>query len=207
LKTEIHLNTKGTHDSGVIDIDEDLKQQKRVLLSSKRRNELELVKIRVSQSFEQVKEQFEDHLVAINENTNEIQSNFEYLCEMDRKIDKLAEKIEELNLILRQQKGEDTAKKTFELQPLTSKEKEVFYALYVLTEQRRYTTYKDLSKRTCYAESLVASYITNLIEKGIPVVKKYAKRTAYLSLDPEFREIQAKENIVGVNTLLTHWVR
>jgi DNA-binding CsgD family transcriptional regulator len=110
-------------------------------------------------------------------------------------------------MLLRKQRGEDTGEKKFEIQPLTKREKEVFYALYVLTEEKRYTTYKAVARRACYSENLVASYITNLIEKGIPIVKKYANRTAYLSLNPDFREIQAKENIVGVNTLLTHWVR
>ncbi len=175
--------------------------------SSRKRNEIETVRVKLTRSFEQVKEQFEDHLVAINENTNEIQSNFEYICELDRKIDKLSEKIDELNMLLRQQRGEDTGEKKFELQPLTKKEKEVFYALYILTEGRRFATYKEIARRACYSENLVASYITSLIEKGIPIVKKYADRTAYLSLNPEFRQLQAKENIVGVNTLLTHWVR
>ncbi len=191
----------------MIGINSDLKEEKRDFFGSKKRGELELIKSQVGRSFEQVKEQFEDHLEAINENTNEIQSNFEYLCELDRKIDKLSEKIEELNMLIRQQRGENTEKKTFTLKPLTKKEKEVFYAIYVLTEQRRYTTYKDIARRVCYSENLVASYVTSLIEKGVPLLKKYSKKTAYLTLDSEFRELQAKENIVGVNTLLTHWVR
>lgn len=184
-----------------------LKEEKISFLSSKNKNEQKLLTLQINRAFEQIKEQFEDHLESINENTNEIHSNFEYLCELDRKIDKLSERIDELNHLMRQQSGEKTEKKSFKLQPLTKKEKEVFYALYILTEQKRYTTYKDISKRVCYSEDLVASYITNLIEKGVPIVKKYTNKIAYLALDHEFRQIQAKENIVGVNTLLTHWVR
>lgn len=192
---------------GVISIFSDLEEKKRDFFGSEDEKGLKLVSLKVNRVFEQIKEQFEDQLEAINENTNEIQSNFEYLCELDRKIDKLSERIDELNNILKQQKGEKPDVKSFKLQPLTLKEKEVFYALYILTENNRYTTYRDIAKRVSYSENLVASYITNLIEKGIPVAKKYANKVAYLGLDAGFREIQSKENIVGVNTLLTHWMR
>jgi ribosomal protein S6 len=192
---------------GVISIYNSAKQKKEGFFGSGNKDKLKLLKVTLNRSFEQIQEQFEDHLEAINENTNEIHSNFEYLCEMDCKIDKLAEKIDELNQFIREQRGEKVEKRKFEPRPLTKKEKEVFYALYVLTEGRRFTTYKEISRRACFSEELVASYVTSLIEKGIPVVKRYANRKAYIALDPEFREIQARENIVGVNTLLTHWVR
>lgn len=184
-----------------------LKEEKRDFFASVNKDKLKLLEIHLNKSFEQVKEQFEDHLETINENTNEIQSNFEYLCELDMKIDKLSEKIDELNNLIRLQRGENTEKKTFSLKPLTKKEKEVFYALYILTEQRKYTTYKEISRRACYSNDLIAAYITSLIEKGVPVIKKYSNRIVYLTLDQEFRQLQAKENIVGVNTLLTHWAR
>ncbi len=176
------------------------------IFAKKQQGELELVKEQVSESFEQIKEQFEDHLEAINENTNEIQSNFEYLCELDSKIDKLNEKIEKLALILQQQSGVSAEKKAYSIKALTAKEKEVFYAVYVLTEHNKYTTYKDVARRVGYTESLVASYMTSLVEKGIPISKKYSSKLAYITLEPEFRELQAKENIVGINTLLTYWV-
>jgi len=191
----------------VISIFRGLKEEKTDFFDSVTGDKLKLLKIRLNQSFEQIKEQFEDHLEAINENTNEIHSNFEYLCELDRKIDKLSERIEELNNLIRQQRGETAEKKGFSLQPLTKKEKEVFYALYILTEQRKYTTYKEIARRVSYTEDLIAAYITNLIEKGVPVLKKYSDRVVYITLDPRFREVQAKENIVGVNTILTHWIR
>ena len=47
-----------------------------------------------------IKRQFEEHLQAINENTNEIQSNYEYLSEMESKINKMAERIDQIQLFL-----------------------------------------------------------------------------------------------------------
>ncbi len=37
-------------------------------------------------AFSQIKDEFEDHLTAINENTNEIQANYELLCNIDQKL-------------------------------------------------------------------------------------------------------------------------
>jgi len=194
----------------VIAISNDVKTTETKLINNRNtraKTEFDSIKGKLTRSFEQIKDQFGDHLEAINENTNEVQSNFEYICELDRKIDKLSEKIDQLNMALRQQKGEPAEEKKFEIKQLTKKEKEVFHALYVLTEGRKYTTYKEIARRSCYSETLVSSYITSLIEKGIPVIKKYTNRTAYLNLGIDFREVQAKENIVGINTLLTNWVR
>ena len=143
---------------GVISIFSNAKQKKESVLCSDNKDKLKLLKLTLNQSFEQVREQFDDHLEAINENTNEIHSNFEYLCEMDRKIEKLAEKVDELNHLIREQRGEKVEERKFELRPLTKKEKEVFYALYVLTEGRRFASYKEISRRACFSEELVASY-------------------------------------------------
>ena len=51
-------------------------------------------------TFTKIKEEFEDHLDSINENTNEIHSNYEYLCELDSKIEKLNEKLEEIMMFM-----------------------------------------------------------------------------------------------------------
>jgi hypothetical protein len=155
-------------------------------------------------ALQSVKGQFEEHLDAINENTNEIQSNFEYLCMLDKKIDKLTEKMEEFTMLLKKEQG--IVDKEFKFLPLTKKEKDVFFALYVLCQEKEFVCYKDLSRHLCESEGLVSSYITNLVEKGIPIHKKYAGKVALLSLDQEFRQQQAKKNIVGLNTKLTHWM-
>ena len=47
---------------------------------------------------EELKEQTEDHFHSINENTNEIQSNYEFSLEVDEKINKLAERIDEISM-------------------------------------------------------------------------------------------------------------
>src|SRR3989344_2596489 len=46
------------------------------------------------------------------------------------------------------------------------------------------------------AEQLAGNYVTLLIEKGIPILKKYIRSTPHLRLDPEFKTLQAKENVL-----------
>ena len=46
--------------------------------------------------------------------------------------------------------------------------------------------------------SLARQYITNLLEKGIPIQKKYIKQRPYIYLDQKFKNLQAKKNILKI---------
>jgi predicted transcriptional regulator len=147
--------------------------------------------------FSSVYNEFEDHLDAINENTNEIQTNFEYLCKLDNKITKLNERIDEVHLILSKLTGKRTYKKSRleNIDPLTTKEKSVFLNLY--TEQDP-VTYSGLAKKMKMPIPLLREYVTNLIEKGIPIQKIYKNTRPYVFLDPKFKNLQAKQNILKI---------
>ena len=150
----------------------------------------------------EVKEELDEHRGAINDSTDEIQANFAYLSELDKKIEKIAERLDALFLFVHGKKEE----KQFSIAPLTTREKEVFMGLYTLGELQPFVTYKQLSRKLCITDAIAASFVTNLIEKGIPVVKKYDGGIAYFKLDEKFRQMQAKENLVGVNTVLSYWL-
>ena len=141
--------------------------------------------------------EFEDHLDAINENTNEIQTNFEYLCKLDNKITKLNERIDEIHLILGKLTGKRTYKKSSleNIDPLTSKEKNVFMNIY--TEQAP-ISFLELAKKMKMPVTLVREYVTNLLEKGIPIQKTYKNTRPYICLDPKFKNLQAKQNILKI---------
>jgi len=141
--------------------------------------------------------EFEDHLNAINENTNEIQTNFEYLCELDNKITKLNERIDEIHIILSKLTGKKTLKKSKldDIDPLTTAEKNVFLNLY--TEQLP-LTYADLARKMKMPIPVIREYITNLLEKGIPIQKIYKNTRPYIFLDPKFKNLQAKKNILKI---------
>ncbi len=158
------------------------------------------IRFAVRMLFDEVREELDEHLYSINENTNEISSNYEYLCELDFKINKLSERIDQLQLFLEQNLGFKSAKKPkFEPKPLTNNEQDVFLVLYTLEEKKGAVTYEDICKRTGLSKDLVANYITRMIEKNVPIIKRYVNNHPYLRLDPQFKRAQAKENILGLN--------
>jgi hypothetical protein len=150
--------------------------------------------------FEEIKEELNEHLDAINQNTNEISSNYEYLCEIDYKINKLSEKVEQIQLFLEENMAFKAPKKPkFQPKPLTNNEQDVFLVLYTLEEKKGAVSYAEIAKRTGLSEDLIASYITRMIEKNVPIIKRYVNNQPLLRLDPQFKRAQAKENILGLN--------
>ena len=155
----------------------------------------------VQSTFSKIHEELEEHLDAINENTNEIQANYEYLCELDKKIQHLQEEIKQLKNIISKITGQPIQSKpeTNQIQPLTQEEQKVFLALY---SESKPISYLELAQKLNLSLTLIRTYVTNLISKGIPVQKTYIKGRPLISLEPGFKELQAKENIVGLNQKL-----
>lgn len=146
------------------------------------------------------REELDEHLESINDNTNEIQSNFEFSQILENKFDKLSEKIDKIQLFLEQKHGFKIEKAPrFKIKKLTKKEKEAFLVFYSLDQVKDgLVTYSDLSKRLCISENLAQNYVTNLINKGIPILKKYLNNKCYISLNKAFKSLQAKENILNI---------
>jgi ribosomal protein S25 len=151
----------------------------------------------LKQSFSQIYAEFEDHLTAINENTSEIQENYSYTCEIDQKISKLNERIDEIHDILTNLTGKKTRKmpKFEDIDPLTSKEKTIFLNIYT---EHKPITYAQLATKLSIPISLARQHVTNLLEKGIPIQKVFHKTRPYIYLDPKFKNIQAKKNILKI---------
>ncbi|MBD3361633.1 winged helix-turn-helix transcriptional regulator [Candidatus Woesearchaeota archaeon] len=157
----------------------------------------------VNSVLEAFREELDDHREAINENTNEIQASHEYFEALNNKLDKLSARLDELTLLVKGKKED----KNFNFSPLTKREKEVFQTLLLLCEMAPCTTYREIARRLAMSDALVAQYITNMIEKGIPIVKKYYENKVFLKIDPDFRDLQLKQNVLKIDSLLTNWVR
>jgi len=141
-------------------------------------------------SISQIRGELDEHLSSINENTGEIHSNYAYIQKLGAKIDRLVDRLNRIEMLL------EGNPKRHSITPLTHAEKQVFLALYMDDSP---LTYPDLSKNTGYPESLVKHHLTCLIEKGIPIIKSYFNNTPFLKLNPAFKEIQAKENIINLS--------
>lgn len=150
---------------------------------------------KLKKEIEILKEQVEDHLSSINQNTNEIQSNYEYSLKINPKLNKISERIDEISMVM----SLDKHKKIPEMPKLTIVEKEIFLALYTQCEEKEYTTYKNISTKVRLSETLVMNYLTILIEKGIPIIKSYSDDTTKIKLSSYFKTLQTKKNVLKIN--------
>ena len=73
------------------------------------------------------RDELDDHLDSINQNTNEIQSNYEYMCRLEAKMDKICERLATLQIRLNElDQGNDKPARI----NLSYEEKKVFLAIY-----------------------------------------------------------------------------
>lgn len=81
-------------------------------------------------------------------------------------------------------------------QSLTKQEFLVFSVLYVLEEEMKNVSYKELAQRTGLTESSVRDYISRIIRKGIPIVKnKVNNRQILVKIPSELREIATLDSL------------
>ncbi|MFW6013640.1 MAG: hypothetical protein ACOCQG_00540 [Candidatus Nanoarchaeia archaeon] len=153
------------------------------------------MKDKLKDAFSKIKEELNDHRETLNQNTNEIQSNYELLCRLESKLDKLEERVDEISLFVQQKKPDDSSEQ-FSVSTLTRKEQEVFMAIYTNEEG---VTYYQIGRKTGLTEDLVVCYVTNLIAKGVPLVKRYVATGVLVYLDEEFKRLQAHQNILKIS--------
>jgi hypothetical protein len=147
---------------------------------------------RLKESFKKIKTEMDDHLEAINENTNELNSLTEYITELEEKIVKLGERLDEAELRI----AESTGRKQNHPQNiiLTTREEEIFLLLY--SRNGDLLDFREISKALGITEEMCRKNIAGMLSKGVPIIKKYFEDKTFLVLDSDFRNLQAKENII-----------
>lgn len=179
-------------------------------LFNSRGNNTEFLKFAnsIKESFLRVREEFTEHLEAINDNSRENQENYEHICEIENKIEKLNEKIDEISVYLSRSfnygngniKDLDSCVNI----DLSSREKEIFLVLYT-SDETKPLYYSDLAAKLGISEHLAREYVLSMITKGIPINKVVKNSKVLLSLDSQFKQVQAKHNVLKLNSTLTRW--
>ncbi len=141
----------------------------------------------------QIQDELNDHLESINANSGELQINYEYLSDVELKIDKLNEKIESIQMFLGMKKQEEAEKNKI---TLTLREQEIFLSLYT---SEKLLSLEQIARKIGLTEASVKNYIDSIISKGVPIIKRYLGGNLQFVLDEEFRNLQAKENILEIN--------
>lgn len=137
----------------------------------------------------QIREELDEYLSAINDNTSEILANYSYTQLVDQRLEQVMARLDKIEQML-------GAKQRHAVQPLTYEEKKVFLVLYTEEVPK---SYQDLAQQTNLSEGLVIDIVAALIEKGVPLLKSYFNTAAYIKMTPTFKEVQAKENVVNLS--------
>ncbi len=70
--------------------------------------------------------------------------------------------------------------------------------MYLYEQKGDLSDYTKIARSLGYSQEYVIKYVTRLIQKGIPIIKKYFDNKVYLILDSDFRNLQAKQNLIKV---------
>lgn len=148
----------------------------------------------IKQAFSHVKDEMDHHLDSINQNTNEIQSCYEYLAELDAKIDKLSERFDDIQLSLSPEEV------SYDNISLTHREQEVFMVLYTVEDP---ITSAEIGRRLGLTVEMVERYLANVLGRGIPILKTFVSGKVYHSLDLKFKQLQARQNVLNISQQLS----
>ena len=145
-----------------------------------------------------IREEFDDHRESINDSTNEIEANYELLCRLESKVDRIEQQLERLQMAFSNFSGATSRAAELSEIDLEEREKDVFLILYTAADDKP-LSYRDIAAALKESEFLVRGYLTNMIEKGVPISKRYVNDVAYISLDSSFKDRQARENLVRLS--------
>jgi hypothetical protein len=143
----------------------------------------------MKKQFDVVRQALEEHLSSINENTSEIQALFDYLHELDTKIDKLSQRIDQTQL-------EQEIPEKPNVDPLNQIERKVFLVLYTENSPLSYDEIALKARLPCPSTTECVSSLTS---KGVPLLRSSVNGRLFFKLSPSFKEIQAKENLINLS--------
>lgn len=153
--------------------------------------ELSSMDIKVRNSFKVIREEFEDHLDAINENTDELQSHYESLCELNRKIEKLNERVDQISSMVREIAQERSSI------TLSLDEQRIFLAMYM--HEEGFISFDEIVARTHFNQDYARDLITAMLDKGVKLTREITDGRLYFRLNPYFKARQIRENIVKID--------
>ena len=142
-------------------------------------------------SFSKVKEEIEEHLQAINENTEEIQFAADHAHELEQKLNKLEERVDEIHLMLRQLVKQSRVSIT-----LSKEEQKLFIILFTYDS---FSDAKSLAQKAGIAEQHISEVVNSLADKGVPLIREQIHEMQLFKLESEFRDKQAREQIVKID--------
>jgi len=147
-------------------------------------------------AFKKIRDERDEHLESINQLTNELQTAFDYISELESKYDKLKEIVDELQIFKNSMLIND--KSHFANIELSLDEQKLFLTLYVFGEKEP-LSWRFIATRLNINDTLLRILISSLLDKKIPITKEKIGTEWYFNIDPRFRELQTKESIITIH--------
>ena len=143
------------------------------------------------QSFSKVKEEMDEHLQSINENTIEIEHQHDTIFSLEEKMEKLSMRMDTIQMMFTK-----LIMQTRVSVQLSDNEQSVFALLFEFT---KYIPLKYVAEKTSLSETDLEESLPALRDQRIPVEQRTIGDKAYLKMDADFRELQMREHIVKIN--------
>lgn len=153
--------------------------------------EITRAKETIQTSIVDMREELDQHLDAINQNTIEIQANYDYIEDLDKRMDKIESKLDQLLQVL---SHSTSLQKECHLE-LSKEEKEIFFALYTSQEP---LSYEEIAHRTSVDCFMVEDFLQSLRIKKVPLETKHFAGKTFVLMPQLFKERQAKEQLVSI---------
>lgn len=151
---------------------------------------------KLREAFKKIREERDEHLESINELTNELQSAFDYISDLENKHEKLKEITDELLMFKNSMLLSD--KSHFSNIILSLDEQKLFLTLYVFGEKEP-LSFKFITKKLSIEQDVVKLLVSSLLDKKIPITREKIGSEWYFNIDFRFRELQTKENLIKIH--------
>jgi hypothetical protein len=147
-------------------------------------------------AFKKIRDERDEHREGINELTNELQSAFDYISDLENKYEKLKEIIDDLLMFKNSLLLND--KSHFSNIVLSLDEQKLFLVLYVFGEKEP-LSFKYISKKLSMEHNIVKLLLSSLLDKKIAITRERIGSEWYFNIDSRFRELQTKENLIKIH--------
>jgi hypothetical protein len=142
-----------------------------------------------------LRDDVEEHFDAINGNTREIEIQNNFICEIDNRLTKMEEKMDEIHFIMKQLVNR--ARLSVEL---SKDEQRVFLILYT---HDKFIKTSRICEKAFLDKPVVDDALSSMMDKGIPLERDILNGEACYRMENAFKLRQAKEDIIQIDSDVT----
>jgi len=138
-----------------------------------------------------IRDEMDDHLTSINQNTEEVSKFYNHIDEVEAKIDKLNTRLDTMHMMFRQVMNQAAVSVDLNLNE---------QRLFVMLEAcPKYLAISDLAERTGVSFENAEESIMSMTDKGLPLIKGIYESKSCVKLDPEFKQMNRRQRLIKIS--------